>query len=193
MLSTAASVANQKLIGYYDIQSDLAICATVLDPRLNISFYEIPERTKAQNTTQMNSAKTEVLYYYETMGYKLDAPVVPAAVAIPSPTKATISRIFKKPRVVFDAAGCQVEKYCSLEPVSEDTDPLQWRKSKSDIFPNLSKMARDILAIPGSAVPSERANSEGREMLPYTRNRLSPQVIEATLVSKSYMRGFDQN
>ena len=62
-LSTAASVANQKLIGYYDIQSDLAICATVLDPRLNISFYELPERTKAQNTTQMNSAKTEVLYY----------------------------------------------------------------------------------------------------------------------------------
>ena len=127
------------------------------------------------------------------MSYKPDAQVVPAAVAIPTPTKTNISRIFKKPRIVFDAVGCQVEKYCSLEPVSEDTDPLQWWKSKSDIFPNLSKMARDILAIPGSAVPSERANSEGREMLPYTRNRLSPQVIEATLVSTSYMRGFDQN
>jgi hypothetical protein len=37
-LSTAASVANQKLIGYKEIQSDLAIFATVLDPPLNISF-----------------------------------------------------------------------------------------------------------------------------------------------------------
>jgi hypothetical protein len=78
-LSTAASVANQKLIVYYDILSNLAIYATVLDPRLNISIYELPERTKAQNTTQLNSAKTEVLYYC----YKPNAPVAPAAVAIP--------------------------------------------------------------------------------------------------------------
>jgi hypothetical protein len=27
-------------------------------------------------------------------------------------------------------------------------------------------------------------------MLPYTRNRLSPEVIEATLVSKSFLRGY---
>jgi hAT family C-terminal dimerisation region len=43
-------------------------------------------------------------------------------------------------------------------------------------------MARELLAIPGTAVPSERVNSEAREMLPYTRNRLGPEKIEATLV-----------
>ena len=49
-------------------------------------------------------------------------------------------------------------------------------------------MAQELLAIPGTAVPSERVNSEAREMLPYTRNRLGPEKIEATLVLKSYLR-----
>ena len=48
-------------------------------------------------------------------------------------------------------------------------------------------MAQELLAIPGTAVPSERVNSEAREMLPYTRNRLGPEKIEATLVLKSYL------
>jgi hypothetical protein len=65
-----------------------------------------------------------------------------------------------------------------MDPMSEEIKPLQWWKTHSNTFPNLSKMAKDILAIAGSSVPSERANSEAREMLPYTRNRLSPEVIE---------------
>ena len=49
-------------------------------------------------------------------------------------------------------------------------------------------MAKDLLAVPGTAVPSERVNSEARNMLPYTRNRLLPSKIEATLILKSYYR-----
>jgi hypothetical protein len=49
-------------------------------------------------------------------------------------------------------------------------------------------MARELLSIPGTSVPSERVNSEARELLTYTRNRLGPEKIEATLVLKSYMR-----
>jgi hypothetical protein len=65
---------------------------------------------------------------------------------------------------------------------------LQWWKGNSKLLPNLSKMARELLAIPGTAVPSERVNSEAREMLPYTSNRLGPEKIEATLIVKSYLR-----
>lgn len=189
-LRSAASLANEKLTGYYDVQSDLAICATILDPRLNISYYELPEQTKAQNLRQMESAKMEVLHYYNEMGYKPKIPLVPVAEAIPTKSHFSLSRIYKKPKIVFDAVSCQVEQYCCMDPISENTNPLQWWKSNSDALPNLSEMARDVLAIPGSAVPSERTNSEAREMLPYTRNRLSPEVIEATLVSKSFLRGF---
>ena len=84
---------------------------------------------------------------------------------------------------------CEVSSYCALSPMDEDMDILKWWKDNSKLFPNLSKMARELLAIPGTAVPSERVNSEAREKLPYTRNRLGPEKIEATLVLKSYLRG----
>ena len=75
-----------------------------------------------------------------------------------------------------------------MSPIDAENDILKWWKDNSKLFPNLSKMAQELLAIPGTAVPSERVNSEAREMLPYTRNRLGPEKIEATLVLKSYLR-----
>lgn len=142
----------------------------------------------------MDSAKVEVLHYYRDMNY---APNNTTFSIEPTATSASTgfnlsTRLFKKPRVVFDAKCCQVEQYCSMDPMSEEIKPLQWWKTHSNTFPNLSKMAKDILAIPGSSVPSERANSEAREMLPYTRNRLSPEVIEATLVAKSFLKGIQK-
>jgi hypothetical protein len=52
-------------------------------------------------------------------------------------------------------------------------------------------MARDIFAIPTSAVLSKTTNSEASDMQPYTRNCLSPEVIEATLGCKPFLKGFD--
>ena len=48
-IQAAVSIAHEKLNSYYDIKSDLATCATVLDPRLNIGFYEKSNQKKAQN------------------------------------------------------------------------------------------------------------------------------------------------
>jgi hypothetical protein len=134
----------------------------------------------------MDSAKKEILHYYHSMGY---APTTAHPnVDQSSKTSTLSSRLFKKPKLQFDSMKCQVEAYCSLDPVPEETDILAWWKDHSNFFPNLSKMAKDVLAISSSSVPSERANSEARELLPYTRNRLSPRMIEATLVAKSYIR-----
>jgi hypothetical protein len=138
----------------------------------------------------MESAKAEVIYYYKNFLYAPERVIqtLPVIENEIEKVKRLSSRIFKKPKLQFNPGRCQVESYCATEPVSEETNVLQWWKEHSNVFPELSKMAKDILAIPGSSAPSERVNSEGREMLPYTRNRLSPEVIEATLVSKSYLK-----
>ncbi len=42
---------------------------------------------------------------------------------------------------------------------------LDYWKIDSDTFPNLSRMARDYLAVPGTFTPSERAFSGGRQLI----------------------------
>jgi hAT family C-terminal dimerisation region len=55
-------------------------------------------------------------------------------------------------------------------------------------YPTLSKMARDYLAIQGSATPSERAFSSGGTTGTAKRNRLKPDAFEALQLLKSAYR-----
>jgi hypothetical protein len=48
-------------------------------------------------------------------------------------------------------------------------------------------MAKDILAIPGSNVPSERTNSIARNVIDFSRSKLSKEVVEALVVSKCFL------
>lgn len=43
----------------------------------------------------------------------------------------------------------EVETYLQQPPASIRTDPLQWWKTNENTYPQLAKMARDYLAIPG--------------------------------------------
>jgi hypothetical protein len=49
-------------------------------------------------------------------------------------------------------------------------------------------MARDVLPIPGTEVPSESAFSSARQTLTFTRSLLAPESLEALMVSKYYLR-----
>lgn len=53
------------------------------------------------------------------------------------------------------------------------------------MYPTVSRMARDYLAIQGSSTPSERAFSSGGMTDDSRRNRLTPQVFEALQLLKS--------
>ena len=53
-----------------------------------------------------------------------------------------------------------------MEPILEGTetdDVLMWWKFNSKKYPNLSRMARDYLAIPGTSASSERLFSSGKD------------------------------
>ena len=65
---------------------------------------------------------------------------------------------------------------------------LQYWKNNVGRFPNLTRMARDILAVQGGSVGVERIFSMGRDVIPYRRNRLESKSIRATVIVKSYLR-----
>jgi hypothetical protein len=88
-------------------------------------------------------------------------------------------------------------------------DPVQWWGSRVQQFPNLSKMARDILCIPGmfilyhasektilteisavvgSAVAVERIFSGGRDTISLRRASLKPETISTLMLLKQRLR-----
>lgn len=75
----------------------------------------------------------------------------------------------------------------SVLPRTENFDILSWWKTHGVKYPNLQKMARDILAIPVSTVASESAfSSSGRLVSPH-RSRLHPATLEALMCARRWL------
>ncbi|KAF7120593.1 hypothetical protein RHSIM_Rhsim13G0111600 [Rhododendron simsii] len=67
---------------------------------------------------------------------------------------------------------------------SPDFDILVWWKNNSNKYPILSKIARDVLAMPVSTVASESAFSTGGRILDPFRSSLSPSMVETLYAPK---------
>ncbi|CAN6699776.1 unnamed protein product [Malus baccata var. baccata] len=76
----------------------------------------------------------------------------------------------------------------SLLPRVHDFDVLGWWKLNKMKYPTLSKMARDILSIPVSTVPSDCVfDTTVKEMDQY-RTSLRPETVEALICAKDWMQ-----
>ncbi|KAI4379490.1 hypothetical protein MLD38_005780 [Melastoma candidum] len=84
----------------------------------------------------------------------------------------------------------EVDQYLdeNLSPRVPDFDVLGWWKTNMIKYPTLSKMARDILSIPVSTVPSELVfDLTNREMDRY-KCTLRPETMEALLCAKDWLQ-----
>ncbi|CAN1331807.1 Putative AC transposase [Linum perenne] len=78
--------------------------------------------------------------------------------------------------------------YQSFHDAQHMFDILGWWKTKDVKYPVLSDIARDVLAIPISTVPSESAFSTGGRVLDSFRSSLSPKIVEAVICCGDWMR-----
>ncbi|KAF7815256.1 zinc finger BED domain-containing protein RICESLEEPER 2-like [Senna tora] len=67
-------------------------------------------------------------------------------------------------------------------------DILKWWKSKTVKHPILSRIARDVLAIPISTVSSEYAFSTGGRVLDPFRSSLNPTTVESLICAQNWLR-----
>lgn len=75
----------------------------------------------------------------------------------------------------------------SLLPRVPDFDVLGWWKLNKLKYPTLSKMARDILCVPVSSVPSDSVfDNKSKEVDPY-KCSLRPETLEALVCAKDWM------
>jgi len=82
----------------------------------------------------------------------------------------------------------ELDKYLSEdnEEHSKGFDILKWWKDNATRFPILSRMARDLLAIPISTVASESAFSAGGRTLDDFRTSLTPTMVERLICANDW-------
>ncbi|KAM0873836.1 hypothetical protein ACQ4PT_037807 [Festuca glaucescens] len=86
----------------------------------------------------------------------------------------------------------ELEQYLdeSLTPRTQEFDILDWWKLNTLRFPTLSKMARDVLAIPVSTVTAGSSifsAGTGSRMLDEYRSSLRPEIVEALVCAKDWL------
>ncbi|XP_050220889.1 zinc finger BED domain-containing protein RICESLEEPER 2-like [Mercurialis annua] len=84
----------------------------------------------------------------------------------------------------------ELETYLNEAPVESDEDfnILKWWKLNAGRFPILSRMARDILAVPISTVASESAFNTSGRVLDCFRSSLTPRIVEALVCTQDWLR-----
>lgn len=80
-------------------------------------------------------------------------------------------------------------RYCNSD-ITYDVEPLAWwmEKTQQTSYPNLSKMALDILSIPAMSAEPERVFSEAKQTITDNKNRLGIEIISAFECLKSWYK-----
>lgn len=177
----AAKSTFMKLHKYYDISSELCTISTVLDPRLKLQFY-------ANDTSGDAEVPAEIRTYVNQFYARYAESSVPSS-SIHRPKR---SKFAEKMYQQTTGAIRQSELTTYLsEPVMENGeqfDILDYWRTNSSRFPNLSRMAWDYLAIPGTSTPSERAFSGGRPLVTDFRCSLKAETITACMLLKDWLK-----
>ena len=174
-LHNSTVAALEKITRYYNVTSDCYTVCTVLDPRLGLKYYNLAQDRGNENTSVIFDAVNDV---YQ----KCYAPD-PSAIAEP------VVRIdeydpFPAENIIEDELKSFTQRTDRLK--GENADILAWWKSQSETYPNLSKMARDYLAIPATSTSSERLFSSGKHLITDSRNSLCAETIQACQCLKSW-------
>ncbi|KAK3097183.1 hypothetical protein FSP39_007211 [Pinctada imbricata] len=64
---------------------------------------------------------------------------------------------------------------------------MSWWSTNGDKYPELSKLARAVLSIPGTSVPSERVFSTAGDIVTATRSCLDPEMVDKLIFLKMNM------
>ncbi len=203
LLSDMVTNMHVKFEKYWSDYNLLLSCAAVLDPRLKLEAVNycyshlFGEVYAKEMVTKIKNTLFDLLDEYK--GYASAAeggqtspePETTAtrrgsSVNVPAPD--LWAHLSKKKRRICDLS--ELEQYLDqdIAVASTEFDILKYWRGISRQFPSLSALARDILAIPISSVPSESAFSLGKKMITPCRSSLASSTIEALACYEDWLR-----
>ena len=95
----------------------------------------------------------------------------------------TVSIIEATPEALINT---ELQLYSDAQRLNRRADPLQWWKKQSLRLPNLAKLAKELLTVPATSVPSERVFSKAGELISAKRSRLGKETVDRILFLNKY-------
>lgn len=89
---------------------------------------------------------------------------------------------------VIIRAEMEVTQYREEPCLPLDSDPLLWWSQNEERFPLLAKLAKTVLCIQGTSVPSERVFSTAGDIVTAQRSALPPDNVDALIFLKKNMK-----
>jgi len=181
-----------KIIKYYDItdRSTTYTASVVLNPTQKWqAFSELQ-----WSDEWITAARKQVGSLWEKEYKKKEPDALPGSIGIAADLELTDFDIWmesKRERVLDED---EYARYCSSQRIDlrkgVSFDARKWwsETSRRLEYPNLSKMALDLLSIPAMSASPERLFSTAKLTVTDRRNRLSPQGIEALECLKSWYK-----
>ncbi|KAK5838261.1 zinc finger BED domain-containing protein RICESLEEPER 2-like [Gossypium arboreum] len=190
-----------KYWGDIDKMNLLMFVGCVLDPRQKLKYLEfaLSEMSSSEKASEMMQKLKESLYelfdeYKPSLHSICSQSSVSTHVSFSEPQqkmKRRMQALYKKRELEIcgEDKTSELDKYLAEanEEFVEDFDILLWWKVNSPRFPTLSKMARDVLAIPVSTVVSESAFSTGGRVLDQYRSSLTPKIVQALVCTQDWI------
>ena len=71
-----------------------------------------------------------------------------------------------------------MDHFLKMPALDPDSNALEWWKENAERFPTLSRVARQLLCIPATSVPSERIFSTAGNIVTKKRASLKPDNVD---------------
>lgn len=149
-----------------DAAKSVPVMASLLDPR----FKRLPFLTKEQRETAHSELEERIA--------DINLIYTPREDTEPTPSKRQ-----RLDFMMFEFDSPDNEKTDELqsylmEKGACDAKPLAWWKDNAGKYPKIAKVARKVLAVPATSVPSERVFSATGLLINKLRNRLASDLVD---------------
>jgi hypothetical protein len=172
---------NKALVGHYPL------LGAVLHPSIRLAYFE--DLTKWAPSISIR-ARVLLEHLYDT--YHDDSTATSTAPTSTKPLSASGSIFLEAIRNPSpsqkSALATEIELYFSGAYPCSDGNLLVWWKKHAGIFPILSRIARDVLAVPGVSISVERLFSSSKHTLSDARSSMTAESASKTVVTKEWLK-----
>ena len=165
----------------WDVPSELALVATILDPRMK-SFLFVDDLYRNEQKEQAESLLSSL---YTQLKCDLELPEEIRSPILEVDDDDVFDKMWssnQQPTQTDD--NNEVIRYLRSPDEPKSVDPLLWWKDHKSSYAILSQLARKYLSIPSTSVPSERLFSDAGNHISAKRTRLAPDLVDRILFLK---------